>query len=162
MLWSKKQTYFNDGFENEAQLEAAIQEVASPLFGDSRIYLDLKRIIGRKGKTRNIPDGYLLDLSSRIEPKLYLVEVELAKHDPLKHIAVQILEFSLSYESSHQKIKEMIKAALGKDKKAMQACEEYALLSFRRNSQARGQQHVWRLTVSSCGQHSCSQLSARP
>jgi len=38
-----------------------------------------------------------LDLSSIKEPKLFLVENELAKHDPLRHIAVQILEFSLSF-----------------------------------------------------------------
>ena len=126
MLWSKTRTFFVEEFENEAELESAINEVSEPLFGESRVYLDLKRIIGAKGKVRNIPDGYLLDLLSQKEPKLYVVENELAKHDPLKHIAVQILEFSLSYESSPHRIKETIKSGLSENRKGMQKCEQYA------------------------------------
>ena len=87
MLWSKNKIYFLEEFENEADLELAINEVSLPLFGESRIYLDLKKIIGKKDKIRNIPDGYLIDISSKKEPKLYIVENELAKHEPLKHIA---------------------------------------------------------------------------
>jgi len=126
MLWSKRKTYFVEDFENEAELEKAIQEVAEPLFGKSRVYLDLKKMIGKQGKTRNVPDGYLLDLSSKKEPKLYLVENELAKHDPLKHIAVQILEFSLAYETSAHKIKETVKNGLSRDRIALHKCEQYA------------------------------------
>jgi hypothetical protein len=39
--------------------------VQTARFGESRIYLDVKRLIGERGQTQNIPDGYLLDLSSR-------------------------------------------------------------------------------------------------
>jgi hypothetical protein len=35
------------------------------------------------------PDGYLIDPSGQV-PRLYVVENELAAHDPLRHIAVQI------------------------------------------------------------------------
>ncbi|GAH05410.1 unnamed protein product, partial [marine sediment metagenome] len=76
--------------------------------------------------TRNIPDGYLIDLTSKKEPRLYVVEHELVKHDPLKHIAAQILEFSLSFETSPQRIKTFVKQELSKGKKALEQCEEYA------------------------------------
>jgi len=126
MLWSKIVTYIEEPFELEADLEEAIQEVSAILFGESRIYLDIKRKIGAKGKTQNVPDGYLIDLSSAREPKLYVVENELVQHDPLKHVAVQILEFSLSFETSPYRVKNIVKEALVSDKQAVQKCEHYA------------------------------------
>ena len=126
MLWGPKQVYQNEMFELEEDLEAAILEVRDALFGESRIYLDLKKKIGKKGKTTNVPDGYLIDLSSTKEPKLYVVENELVKHEPLKHVAVQILEFSLSFETSPQKIKAHIKEELIKDNDALSKCIDYA------------------------------------
>src|SRR5437870_337119 len=98
MLWTPELAYELEPFEDEADLEAAILQVAPVLFGENRIYLDVKRKIGLQGRTRNIPDGYLLDLSSVREPNLYVVENELSSHESIKHIAVQILEFSLSFE----------------------------------------------------------------
>src|SRR6185437_9323829 len=94
MLWTPDKHYLNDPFETEAQLEAAIADVADILFGASRIHLDVKKLVGVKGKTKNIPDGYLIDLTSKREPRLFVVENELASHDPLNHVAVQVLEFS--------------------------------------------------------------------
>lgn len=129
MLWSKHKSYQTEPFELEDELEASIIEAKEILFGDSRIYLDMKKLIGQKGNTRNIPDGYLIDLTSVKEPKLYLVEVELAKHDPLKHIAVQILEFSLSFETSAQLVKSILKDGLSKDSIAWQKCNQYASLN---------------------------------
>ncbi|MHC4395250.1 MAG: hypothetical protein ACYS1A_06305 [Planctomycetota bacterium] len=126
MLWGPNKVYQNEPFELEADLEAAILEVREALFGDWRIYLDLKKKIGKKGKTSNVPDGYLIDLSSKKEPRLYVVENELVKHDPLKHVAVQILEISLSFENSPQKIKTLVKEALIKDKEAIGKCVDYA------------------------------------
>jgi len=127
MLWGPNKVYQNEPFELEKDLEAAILEVREALFGDWRIYLDLKKKIGKKGKTSNVPDGYLIDLSSKKEPKLYVVENELVKHDPLKHVAVQILEFSISFENSPQKIKTFIKEKLSKDKDAYNQCNKYAI-----------------------------------
>jgi hypothetical protein len=69
-------------FEKEVDLENAITEIRSDLFGASRGYLEIKKLIGQAGKTQNIPDAYLFDFSSPKKPVLYLVEVELAKHDP--------------------------------------------------------------------------------
>jgi hypothetical protein len=126
MLWTKKKQYFIEPFEKEADLEAAIVEVSAELFGPMRIYLDAKKKIGGKGKIANIPDAYLLDLASAKEPKLYVIENELAKHDPLKHIAIQILEFSLSFDTSAQRVKAIVKDQLQAKPKAWRQCIEYA------------------------------------
>ena len=126
MLLAPNKTYENEPFELEDDLESAILEVRETLFGEERIYLDIKKKIGSKGKVKNIPDGYLIDLSSTKEPKLYVVENELVKHEPLKHIAVQILGFSLSFETSPQKIKALIKEAIMKDEEALGKCVDYA------------------------------------
>lgn len=64
MLWTPEKHYLDDPFETEAQLEAAIAVVSATLFGPSRIYLDVKKLVGANGKTKNIPDGYLIDLAS--------------------------------------------------------------------------------------------------
>jgi hypothetical protein len=54
------------------------------------------------------------------------VENELASHDPLDHVAVQILEFSLSFETSPFKLKAILKEALKASKLGLQMCEAYA------------------------------------
>ena len=126
MLWSLNKFYQNEPFEIEKDLEAAILEVRDVLFGKQRIYVETKKKIGLKGKIQNIPDAYLIDLYSKKEPKVYVVENELAKHDPLKHIASQVLEFSLSFETTPQKVKTVIKDALNKDKDNWDQCESYA------------------------------------
>ncbi len=126
MLWSAEVEFDEEPFELEAELEEAIREVSGVLFGKNRIYLDTKKKIGGKGKTQNIPDGYLIDLSSTKEPKLYVVENELAKHDPLKHVAVQILEFSLSFETSPHRVKNVVKQALMAAGASFEVCQNYA------------------------------------
>lgn len=126
MLWTAAKSYENEPFDVEEDLEKAVQEVWLPLFGDRRIYVNTKRKIGKRGGTRNIPDGYLIDLSSKKEPRLYVVENELVKHDPLKHIAVQILQFSLSFETSPHKVKSIVREELTRHLKALSQCQKYA------------------------------------
>lgn len=126
MLWSPEASYYREPFEKEADLEAAIREVSPVLFGPDRIYLEVKKLIGTKGKIQNIPDAYLIDLSSPKQPLLWVVENELASHDPLRHIAVQILQMSLSFESTPQKVKTIIKSALEKNPDGWKRCEAYA------------------------------------
>ena len=105
MLWNKKEEYLEIPYEKESELEDAINEVKEALWGSTRIYLDDKRKIGKKGSTNNLPDGYLIDITNTQDPKIFVVENDLASHQHLKHIAVQILEFSLSFESSKVKVK---------------------------------------------------------
>lgn len=119
--------YTQTPYESEASLERAIIQLQAELFGPNRFYLDVKRKIGAKGRTQNIPDGYLLDLSGT-KPRLYVVENELAAHDPLRHIAVQILQFSLSFESEPLGVKRVLIDALNNDPRARAACEQYATL----------------------------------
>ena len=127
MFWMPSKQYVAFPFERENDLEAAILEVESELFGPTRIYLDVKKKIGANGKTRNIPDGYLMDLSSKSVPSLYVVENELSSHDPMRHIAVQVLQFSLSFEASPNTVKVIIKDALYSDSNKWKKCEEYAI-----------------------------------
>lgn len=125
VIWTNTAHYRLVEYENEADLEAAIIQVQSSLFGQDRYYLDIKKKIGVKGSIQNIPDGYLLDLSGS-KPRLYVVENELAAHDPLRHIAVQILQFSLSFEAEPLTVKKVLLQALDVAPDAKQACEKYA------------------------------------
>src|SRR5262249_41548458 len=111
MFLVDKRRYERVSYETEADLEQAILKLQIELFGFKRFYLDIKRKIGTKGRTQNIPDGYLLDLSGQ-KPRLYVVENELNAHDPLRHIAVQILQFSLSFESEPLTVKRILLEAL--------------------------------------------------
>jgi hypothetical protein len=55
-----------------------------------------------------------------------VVENELQAHDPLRHIAVQILQFSLSFEGERLGVKKVLVRALEKRPEVRKACEEYA------------------------------------
>jgi len=125
VIWTPTGAYLRAEYDNEADLEAAILRVQNALFGPGRIYLDVKRRIGAKGGLHNVPDGYLLDLTGR-KPRLYVVENELAAHDPLRHIAVQILQFSLSFQEEPRGVKAILYDALNRLSDARARCEEYA------------------------------------
>ena len=125
LIWTRGGSYRRINYASESDLEATILQVQAELFGAGRIYLDIKKKIGSKGGTRNIPDGYLLDLSGR-KPRLYVVENELASHDPLRHIAVQILEFSLSFETDQRAVKAILFSAVQEQPVIRQKCEGYA------------------------------------
>lgn len=111
VIWTPQGVYKRKGYASEADLESAILQVQTELFGPQRVYLDVKKKIGIRGSQQNIPDGYLIDLSSR-SPRLYVVENELAAHDPLRHVAVQILQFALSFESEPRAVKTVLFNAL--------------------------------------------------
>lgn len=117
--------FYRSEFESEATLEKAILEVQDELFGKNRMYLDVKKKIGARGGLQNVPDGYLLDLNGQ-KPRLYVVENELAAHDPLRHIAVQILQFSLSFEAEPRKVRNILFEALQSQVDFKLRCEEYA------------------------------------
>jgi hypothetical protein len=124
IIWTPGGSFKRVGYASEAELEEAILLVQAKLFGPSRLYLDVKKKIGSKGGVRNVPDGYLIDLSSS-QPRLYVVENELSAHDPLRHIAVQILQFSLSFESEPRAVKAILFGAIQKHPSALQSCGAY-------------------------------------
>lgn len=84
------------------------------------------RKIGKKGKTNNLPDGYLIHLSDKKDPKVFVVENDLKTHHHLKHITFQVLEFSLSFESAKVHLKNVIKNALHDRTADWQKCEDFA------------------------------------
>lgn len=61
MLWTATHQFHPWPFEKEVDLENTITEIQFDLFGASRVYLEIKKLIGQAGKTQNIPDAYLLD-----------------------------------------------------------------------------------------------------
>lgn len=132
LIWTKSGAFRRVEYESEADLESAIRQVRAELFGSDRIYLDIKKKIGTKGGLRNVPDGYLLDLTGR-QPRLYVVENELAAHDPLRHIAVQILEFSLSFETDQRAVKNILFNCLQDQPRAKTQCEQYSASHAFRN-----------------------------
>jgi len=132
LVWTKDATYRLASYQSETDLETAINQVKAELFGEHRIYLDVKKKIGAKAGLRNIPDGYLVDLSGQ-KPRLYVVENELASHEPLRHIAVQILEFSLSFEAEPRAVKNILFNALNEQPNARPRCESYAATHNFRN-----------------------------
>ena len=125
VFWTAGELYRRVDYENEGDLEEAIIQVQKDLFGTNRYYLDIKKKIGAKGSIQNIPDGYLLDLSGS-KPRLYVVENELQAHDPLRHIAVQILQFSLSFESEPLGVKKILLQAIQTRQDVKKAAETYA------------------------------------
>src|SRR5262245_4585708 len=115
LIWTSTDgPYRRVEYASESDLESAVLDVRRSLFGPNRIYLDVKKRIGAKGGVRNIPDGYLIDLNGH-KPHLYVVENELAAHEPLRHIAVQILQFSLSFESEPRAVRAILFNALQQD-----------------------------------------------
>lgn len=130
MFVTPKDAFHRVEYRNEADLEDAIIAMQDDLFGRKRIYLPVKKKIGKTRKKGNIPDGYLIDLSPG-SPRLYVVENELDRHDVLNHIAVQILEFALSFEQSGHAVKRILLDALQADSKLLARCESLAPDEFR-------------------------------
>ena len=125
IIWMPEGVFKRSEYARESDLEAAIEQVKDALFGQGRIYLDVKKRIGPKSGRQNIPDGYLIDLRGR-KPRLYVVENELASHDPLRHIAVQILQFSLSFDADPRLVRTVLFDAVHSNGSARIQCEEYA------------------------------------
>jgi len=113
-------------YSSEAALEAVILKVQHVLFGQDRIYLDVKKRIGGKGQKNNIPDGYLLDLSGRT-PRLFVVENELARHDPIAHVAIQLLEFALAFETSPRIVHDVLLNAIDGQPEIRTICDRYIM-----------------------------------
>jgi hypothetical protein len=64
---------------------------------------------------------------------LFVVENELAAHDPLRHIAVQILQFSLSFEAEPIAIKKILLDSVNQEGETQKTCESYAITNGYRN-----------------------------
>ena len=81
-LWTPKK---------ELQLEEILKEHSKEIFGEDSLYFDVKRRISSKSRIVSIPDGYLIDFYD--DYPWYVVEVELSRHSPHKHIVSQLNKF---------------------------------------------------------------------
>ena len=101
-------------YSSESEFEKLIIQHSKEIFGTNSVYIDIKKKIG-VDNILTIPDGYLIDFSFESDPKLYIIENELAKHDPYKHIGQQLLKFAISYKASGRNIKKFLRANIYKD-----------------------------------------------
>ena len=65
-------------YPSEKEFEKVIISQSANIFGSDSLYVDIKKRIGDSIVT--IPDGYLIDFSFQADPRLYIIENELAKH----------------------------------------------------------------------------------
>jgi len=128
-----KQSYWKAAYSSEAEIEAAILEIKDQLFGPKRFYLPVKKHVGKRGGSFVVPDGYLLDLDFS-GPRLYVVENELASHHPTKHIAAQLLEYSMAFQEHRSSVIRAVHAGLNQQPGAAKCCEEYATAESYRNT----------------------------
>lgn len=101
-------------FPSEKEFEEAVIANYKYLFGKDTVYIDTKIRIGEKDSYhKTIPDGFLIDFTSKKRPQLYFVENELSSHDAYGHIAEQILRFGTAIKTSQivirRKLLEVIK-----------------------------------------------------
>jgi hypothetical protein len=107
--------FFLYEYSEEKEFETHVIEHANEIFGSKSIYIDIKKRIG-EDNILTIPDGYLIDFSFELEPRLYIIENELVTHDPYKHIGQQLLKFAISYKASGRDIKNFLLENILKDK----------------------------------------------
>ncbi len=115
-------TYTRYEYSLEKEFEQIVIEQATHIFGHKAVYVDIKKKIGKSIVT--IPDGYLIDFTFPSDPKLYIIEIELASHDLRKHIAPQLMSFALGYKASGRKIKQFILEHLSAEQKKMVVINE--------------------------------------
>jgi len=132
LIWTPSRTHRIADYDDEADLETTILQVQKELFGEKRIYVDVKKRIGVKGEKQNVPDGYLLDLSGRV-PRLYVVENELARHHPIDHVARQLLEFALAFETTPRIVQTILLNSIHAQPEVKSQCESYIASNGFRN-----------------------------
>ena len=84
------------------------------MFGPQTLYIDVKKRM-KGGGIVTIPDAYLIDMTTPDDPKLYIIENEIVKHDPFKHIGIQILKFVTSFDEGKMSIRNFLMEAISND-----------------------------------------------
>jgi len=118
---------------NEKEFEQAVVKQAEHIFGPNRMYIDCKRRIGKQGGKQSIPDGYLIDLSRKREPQLFIVENEIASHDLFSHIGVQLLQFSVSFSAAPRVVRQTLFEEVMQRQEVLRACDHYIRQAALRN-----------------------------
>src|SRR5262245_5357746 len=126
MFWNTERQYCIWPFEEKTELETSILDAQSELFGDARVYLDVRSLLGTPEAASDAPDAFLIDLSSRYLPVLYLVQIALASHEPLDHVARELLNFDLAGRRAPQRLRTVLRQAILMNSAALDDCESYA------------------------------------
>jgi hypothetical protein len=122
-------------FQNEAQFEQKVIELADQIFGPSSIYIDVKRKI-KGGDIVSIPDGYVVDMAQPGAPRLFVVENEIVSHDPFKHIGIQMLKFVTGFQEAQLAIRQFLMTEISKHPHQLTRLEEGRKKSGTRNIDA--------------------------
>ena len=124
LINNKKYTLLD--FDLEKDFEKSVVENSKILFGSDSIYIDTKKRFGENDSYhKGIPDGYLLDFSSRKQPQLYFIENELSTHDVYSHISEQLLRFSTIIATAQNKIRKTLLEKIKEDKNILKQIEYY-------------------------------------
>ena len=103
-------------FDLEEDFEREIVNHAEEIFGKNTILFDVKkRLKSIKTSIVSIPDGYLIEASNPDKPRLFILENELAEHDPFNHIGIQLMRFGTSYGSGSREVKQFLVKEIRKD-----------------------------------------------
>lgn len=120
-------------YASESEFEKLIIQYLKEIFGINSVYIDIKKKIG-VDNILTIPDGYLIDFSFETDPRLYIIENELARHDPYKHIGQQLLKFAISYKASGRNIKKFLLGNILKDESQVKIVKKSLKKAGYRNS----------------------------
>lgn len=103
-------------FDLEEDFEREIVNHAEEIFGKDSLLIDVKKKLkSRKSSIVSIPDGYVINVSTPDKPRLFILENELAEHDPFSHIGVQLMRFGTSYGSGSREVKQFLVKEIRKD-----------------------------------------------
>lgn len=132
ILDDKKRQFTPVRYSSEANFEQLVKSLSDSIFGTSTLYLDVKKRI-KKNEIISVPGGYLLDLTQPKEPKLYVVENELANHDAFRHIGIQLLKFITGFDESKTTIREFLMAKIQSHQDLLERLEDNCKRSSYRN-----------------------------
>jgi hypothetical protein len=82
------------------QFHPIIKEHSKEIFGRDSVYLDIGLRLKSEAGLGAEPDAFVID---PIKKELYIVEAELSKHDPYKHINDQLTRFINSMDNPRTK-----------------------------------------------------------
>ncbi|MEK6936072.1 MAG: DUF5655 domain-containing protein [Nanoarchaeota archaeon] len=93
IIVTKDGKYHLYNYIDEKELEKMIVEHSTEIFGENTYYFDIQKRIHSKAGFGTEPDGYVIDFDKK---KLYVLEVELIRHDLKKHVMPQITTFIMA------------------------------------------------------------------
>lgn len=122
-------------FSEETSFEEAVVRLSDHIFGESSIYVDVKRQIRGKDFV-TIPDGYVIDMAEPGTPRLFVLENEIVSHDPFRHIGVQMLKFVTSFEDARPSVRNFLMEEIHGDDESLRRLDRGCEQSATRNIDA--------------------------